>query len=241
MSIGTHAHFNAVNVAIDDVVGKFPTYDAYLDSRVDKRDLFFLEDEETARRLYELGFPGKGEHISREEFDERKRQVELAKQTKEPDPTDLSSADCDLSHSPFLRCLAEKEEGNREGYESTIIFLRGLNELGQEVSAYIDYADRLQKEDFKQYFQGKKVLLPKPTDLSYFNWNTNAQRLNSSVNYEVMSSSSDGLQFRHKQDRRFINVDPKVKDPGLGTMRVVIATDEYLQVTIYEHNPHRTL
>ena len=33
----------------------------------------------------------------------------------------------------------------------------------------------------------------------------------------------------------------QVKDPGLGTMRVVIATDEYLQVTIYEHNPHRTL
>lgn len=49
-------------------------------------------------------------------------------------------------------------------YQS-VIFIRDRNSHGQEVSGYIDYAHRLKTEDFEVYFNGKKRLLPKPTDL----------------------------------------------------------------------------
>lgn len=53
---------------------------------------------------------------------------------------------------------------------TTIIFIRDAKKNKNEISGYIDLAHRLKTEDFKQYFEGKKVLLPKPSDLSYYNW-----------------------------------------------------------------------
>lgn len=41
-----------------------------------------------------------------------------------------------------------------------------------EISGYIDYAHRLKTENFKVYFEGQKKLLPKMSDLSYYNWHT---------------------------------------------------------------------
>jgi hypothetical protein len=75
--------------------------------------------------------------------------------------------------------------------QQTIIFIRDKNFKGQEISGYIDYAHRLktevtlqsaarereptaraQGENFTAYFAGTKKLLPKPSDLSYYNWET---------------------------------------------------------------------
>ncbi|KPP67151.1 hypothetical protein Z043_114286, partial [Scleropages formosus] len=47
----------------------------------------------------------------------------------------------------------------------SIIFIRDRNSLGQEISGYIDYSHRLKTEAFEPYFNGKKRLLPRPTDL----------------------------------------------------------------------------
>ena len=68
----------------------------------------------------------------------------------------------------FLNYLAEKEESVLNGRRLIIIFLRYINK--HEISGYIDLADRLKNENFKPYFEGKKILKPKPSDLSYFNW-----------------------------------------------------------------------
>ena len=62
---------------------------------------------------------------------------------------------------------------------TSIIFVRTTNAKGQQVSAYIDYAHRLKTEDFGPYFAGEKKLMPKPTDLSYYNWETQASTHNS--------------------------------------------------------------
>ena len=43
----------------------------------------------------------------------------------------------------LLSALAEREEANRNGKMTTIIFIRDRNQRGQEVSGYIDYAHRL--------------------------------------------------------------------------------------------------
>ncbi|XP_006535343.1 cilia- and flagella-associated protein 299 isoform X2 [Mus musculus] len=47
----------------------------------------------------------------------------------------------------------------------TVIFIRDRNPHGQEVSGYIDYAHRLKSEDFEVYFNGKRRLLPRTTDM----------------------------------------------------------------------------
>ena len=43
----------------------------------------------------------------------------------------------------------------------------------------IDYALRLKSENFEPYFERRKKLMPKPTDLSYYNWETQTSTSNS--------------------------------------------------------------
>ena len=76
----------------------------------------------------------------------------------------LASSGKELKNS-FLRALAQREEANRSGKMTSIIFIRDKNSRGQEISGYIDYAHRLKTEDFEPYFSGRKRLLPRPSDL----------------------------------------------------------------------------
>ena len=70
-----------------------------------------------------------------------------------------------------------------------------MNKHGQEISGYIDIADRLKnEEDFSRYFSGKTKLIPKRSDLSYYNWNTLASYGNISENYTPIAGN-DGLNF----------------------------------------------
>jgi hypothetical protein len=86
--------------------------------------------------------------------------------------------------------LAEREEKVLNGRWLTIIFLRvEIPGKKQEISGYIDYAHRLKTEDFRPIFEGKVKLLPKPTDLSYYNWKTGVCASNDSPNFKVDSGS----------------------------------------------------
>lgn len=60
----------------------------------------------------------------------------------------------------------------RNGKLTSIIFIRDKNSKGQEVSGYIDFAHRLKTENFEPIFDRKKKLMPRPSDLSYYNWET---------------------------------------------------------------------
>ena len=55
---------------------------------------------------------------------------------------------------------------------TTIIFIRAKPEGKNEISGYIDLAQRLKTEDFKLYYDQRKKLMPKPSDLSFYNWDT---------------------------------------------------------------------
>uniref|UniRef100_A0A8C8E9Y2 Cilia- and flagella-associated protein 299 n=1 Tax=Otus sunia TaxID=257818 RepID=A0A8C8E9Y2_9STRI len=145
----------------------------------------------------------------------------------------LASVGKELKNN-FLQALAEREEANRTGKISSIIFIRDLNSHHQEVSAYIDYAHRLTTDDFEVYFSGKKRLLPRKTDLSFYNWDRNVSTSNSSPNYQVIAENACGLLFKNKSDRKIINVDPKAY-PGDDTTRMPVETDLYLHVVIYDH------
>jgi hypothetical protein len=63
--------------------------------------------------------------------------------------------------------------------------VRDFTSKGHEVSGYIDFAHRLVTEKFELYFDGKKKLMPKPSDLSYYNWETQTSTSNSSANFQV--------------------------------------------------------
>ncbi|XP_010132064.1 PREDICTED: uncharacterized protein C4orf22 homolog [Buceros rhinoceros silvestris] len=119
------------------------------------------------------------------------------------------------------------------GNKQSIIFIRDRNAHGQEVSAYIDYAHRL-ITDFEVCFSGKKRPLPRNTDLSFYNWDTNVSTSNSSPNFQVIAEDACGLLFKNKSDRKIINVDPKAY-PGDNTTRTPVETDLFLHVVIYDH------
>lgn len=61
---------------LDNVASEFATYEDFLDSQISAVDLYYLEDEELARQLVELGYRGSGEVIRRDEFEVRKRKKE---------------------------------------------------------------------------------------------------------------------------------------------------------------------
>ncbi|KAL1274903.1 hypothetical protein QQF64_027717 [Cirrhinus molitorella] len=134
----------------------------------------------------------------------------------------------------FLRALAEREEANRSGEMTSIIFIRDRNSHGQEISGYIDYSHRLKSEDFEPYFSGKKRLMPKTTDLSFYNWGTQVAKHNASSNYEVITENPSGLLFKCKNDKKILNVDPEAI-PGDSSIRTPVQCDLYVHVVIYDH------
>jgi hypothetical protein len=223
----------------DSIVNDYDTYEDYLDSQITPTDIYYLEDEDLARQLVELGYRGSGETLKRDEFLARKKAAEQARLNKlRATPKPLASAFKDVTGFPFLASLAEREEMVRNGKLTTIIFIRDKNAKGQEVSGYIDYAHRLKTENFEPYFERKKKLMPTMTDLSFYNWETQTSTSNATPNFQVIADNEAGLLFKNKRDRKVINVDPKAR-PGDNSRRIELHTHEYTQVVLYDHVTRR--
>lgn len=104
------------NGAQDAAIESFATYEEYLDSQIQPKDLMYLDDEDLARSLVELGYCGTGETLSREDFYKRKQAIELSRNQKSrSQPKALASANKDLTNFLFLRALAAREELVRNG------------------------------------------------------------------------------------------------------------------------------
>eukprot|EP01084_Bolivina_argentea_P103313 185073_1 len=226
-------------------ISSYATYEDYLDEQVTDRDLYYLCDEELARELVELGYRGSGDTLSRKEFEEKKREFQefnnknnLKRGTQQ---IELFNSGLDLSSNTFLYELAKREELVRNGKLTTIVFIRTVNNRGQEISGYIDYGYRLHTENFRLYFENKKKLKPKPSDLSYYNWETQTANSNPTQNFQVIADNQYGLLFKNKRDRKVINVDPNIKDIGDNSQRYEIHSDEYLQIVIFDHSTRRRM
>ncbi|XP_074607319.1 cilia- and flagella-associated protein 299-like isoform X2 [Acropora palmata] len=211
--------------AADSIVTEFSTYEDFLDSQITPLDLYYLEDEELARQLVELGYRGSGEVLKREEFEARKQAAEASRLSKRSQQKTLASSGKDLK-DPFLIALAQREEANRSGKMTTIIFIRDKNARGQT-------------EDFEPYFNGRKRLLPRPSDLSFYNWETQSATSNPTPNYQVIAENPSGLLFKNKRDRKILNVDPKALTPGDNSARIAVETSKYTQVVTYDHITRR--
>lgn len=196
------------------------------------------QDEELARNLVELGYRGDGDILKREEFEARKKAEREKHLHKESAPPPLASMGKNLSDKPFLQALATREELVRNGKLTTIIFVRDFNSKGHEVSGYIDLAHRLKTESFEAYFSCKRRFMPRPTDLAFFNWDTQTSTSASSPNFQVIADNGAGLLFKNKRDRKVINVNPEAS-PGDNTQRSELRTTEYLHVVFYDHTTRR--
>ncbi|XP_077942452.1 cilia- and flagella-associated protein 299 isoform X2 [Gasterosteus aculeatus] len=213
---------------------QFNVYEDYLDSKITPKDLLYLKSRGLARQLVEQGL--NGPVLSREEFEGKKAASEAARSSagRRSRPTTLASAGKELKDN-FLRALAEREEANRSGRMTSVIFIRDHNAGGQEVSGYIDYAHRLKTQDFEAYFSGKKKLLPGRRDLCCYNWRTQVSTSNSSHNFEVLYDDPNGLLFRNKRDQKILNVDP-LSGAGEDSSRTFLQSDLYTHAVIYDHN-----
>ncbi|KAJ3333581.1 Fe(2+) transporter [Blyttiomyces sp. JEL0837] len=223
----------------DNTVTEFASYEDYLDSQITPLDLYYLEDKELARQLVELGYRGSGEPLKREEFESRKKAAENFRLSKRLATKVLASQGKELSGFPFLQALAEREEANRNGKLTSILFIRTRNPKGQEISGYIDYAHRLKTENFEPYFNKVKTLMPRSSDMSFYNWETQTCTSNATPNFQIIADNENGLLFKNKRDRKIINVDPKEAKPGDNTTRIQITTNEHIQVVIYDHLTRR--
>lgn len=107
----------------------------------------------------------------------------------------------------FLWHLATREYDVRNGRKSTIIFIRYREANDREISAYIDYRERLKNDNFEDIFNGKKDLIPRPSDLSFYNWTVQKVYSNDSTFFRVDAGPKERLSFRNNTDRKIINVD----------------------------------
>ena len=175
-----------------------------------------------ARQLVELGYRGSGEILRRNEFELRKEAIEKAKMQKlQKQPKTLASAGKVVADAPLLQALSQREEAVRGGKLTTIIFIRDMNAKGQEVSGYIDFAHRLKTENMEPIFERRRRLLPKASDLSFYNWETQTSTSNPTPNFQVIADNEAGLLFKNKRDRKIINVDPQ-SDPGNNSVRTEV-------------------
>lgn len=215
------------------------TFEDYLDLFVTEQDLFYLEDADNARQIVELGYkPNAKDFMLREEFEMEKRAQLEGPQTRTKSAEEVLSDGLSLVDSPFLYALQKREELVRNGKLSTIIFLR-TTVNGHEVSGYIDFFARLKNDNFLDYFKKKRTLVPRRTDLSYYNWKTHTLYYNNSATFQVLADSEAGLMFKHRRDRKTINVDPRAPTPGDNSSRTVLVDDMYTQITLYDHVTRR--
>lgn len=123
----------------DSVAAEFASYEDYLDRQITPLDLYYLEDNELARQLVELGYRGNGEILTREEFEVRKQAAESARSAKLRNaPRALASAGKSFEGKPLLAALAQREEAVRSGKLTTIVFIRHKNAAGQEVRTHTE-------------------------------------------------------------------------------------------------------
>ncbi|KAJ3583131.1 hypothetical protein NHX12_034428 [Muraenolepis orangiensis] len=76
-----------------------------------------------------------------------------------------------------------------------------------------------------------------PIQICFYNRRTQMSTSHSSPNYQVITDHPSGLVFRHKLDRKVLELNPWVKS-GDSWSRSEVQSDLYLQVVFYDHKIH---
>lgn len=219
----------------------FASYDDYLDSFFTATDLYYMRSTFYSRMLAELGYRSTSGTLSKAQFHKRCAEVQEALYPKRKAHAMVSANTS--STQAFIVELAQRERSNRLRMLSTIIYLSHHTHKGHEISGYIDYEQSLRNSrlnrdgcvDWYGIFHEGKRLWPTTGDLGYHNWRTNRSVVNSTDNYKTISDPIKGLSFICRHDRKIVLVDPTLDDPGSNTTRLVVDSDKYDHIVLYDH------
>jgi len=119
-----------------DTVEQFETYEEYLDSQVTDADMFFLEDEDLARQLVELGYRGSGDTLQREEFEQRKKALRArSTQKKQCAKTTFFRRKRSIGFS-FLACTCNTRRTGEE-WQTNVNYLHTRSEQQRTRSQWV--------------------------------------------------------------------------------------------------------
>ena len=205
-----------------DDLTKINNYDEYLDRFVTSEDKLYLEEDELARDVIELYSINKGEIRNESDFVRKKKEIEDMNKVVEDKNQTLLSLNMNYRKNSFLEELKKREDEVKKGRKFTIIYIRYKDKKGKETSAYIDFRDRLKTDEMKTVFQEGYPLLPKPSDLSYYNWSLQKVTSKDSSFFSVDAGPKERLSFKNNEDRKKINVDLEYLEahPGLDVKRI---------------------
>ena len=68
---------------LDSNLDNYATFEEYLDAQRSEEDMFYLEDTELVRQLYEVGCHGKSELLGRQAFNDRKNAALQARKNQQ--------------------------------------------------------------------------------------------------------------------------------------------------------------
>lgn len=210
---------------------KFQTYEDYLESLITPRDLYHLRSKSIARQIIELGYHTEGT-LDRESFYEHVKLTERYLFLKK-NPFALCSKNIEIKDL-LLQELAAREQFSRRGEIFTIIFIRHIGKDQSQISAFIDYTDRLKTEDWKPYFEGLAKITPKKSDLSYYDWKVGKSMYNESPNFKPMIDGKKGLVFESLRDSNLIRLDTSLNLKS-NPRRVPIFSEIYGNCIIYDY------
>ena len=207
-----------------DDISNIYSYSEFLERFVTDEDRLYLEDEELARDVKELYAVYEGEIRSKTDFDRKKREIEEMLREEDTKECPLFSINMNYRKGSFLDQLQERENEVRNGRKSTIIFIRYKDKKGKETSAYIDFRERLKNDEMEGIFKEGRPLIPKQTDLSYYNWSLQKATSTDSTFFRVDAGPKERLSFKNNTDRKIINVDLEYieKHPGLDVKRIPV-------------------
>ncbi|EDV99484.1 cilia- and flagella-associated protein 299 [Drosophila grimshawi] len=218
----------------------FETYAEYLESFTRPEEYRYLGNKKVINSLVKLGYRTNATIHEEDDFYRLKKHLtELIN----PKTTSVKLFGSYLtSDDPVLVALAEREERNLQKKLSTIIFLQVRQRSGFDISGYIDYADSLLAANlhmvgctnWKAVFEGRIMLRPKRSHLSFFDWHSGTICYNPSNNYAIMHHGAS-LMFQHLGDHKFIpvtNADSWHKD---NVKRTSIRSPMYNCIVLYDH------
>ncbi|XP_023170758.2 cilia- and flagella-associated protein 299 [Drosophila hydei] len=195
----------------------YNSYEEYLDSFLNINDIAYLRNWDISRQFIQnaCGKSCMGRLLSRSEFEVERVKLEVRMNPRRVCDSTLFGNNY-TGDDPVLRQFAARELKLLKKQISTIVFLIMRSKKGLNISGYIDLEQSMRESRFKDsehyvnwpaIFEGKAKLMPRPNNLSYFDWHLNKMYCTDSDNYSVVTSGAHSLLMKHRGDHKIICVN----------------------------------
>ncbi|KAH8409625.1 hypothetical protein KR222_011621 [Zaprionus bogoriensis] len=224
----------------------YGSYEEYLDHFINVSDVRYMRNWALTRKYIQnaCGKSCMGRLLSRAEYEEHRKKLHDELRPRGISESTLFGEGYD-GNDNVLRQFAKRELLLLSKQSSTIIFLLMRSEKGLEVSSLIDLEQSFRESHYKNsvhyvnwpaIFAGKAKLMPKPTDLSYFDWYKNKVNYNDSDNFTVVTEGAHSLLMMHRGDHKIICVNAGCRcSYTRNARRRIYSSNIYGQCIFFDH------